>query len=190
VPLLILKALKRVRKTAKGCSRGEADRPGDPKPFTGGAPAGAPPPEHDVFAGEAYAGGHPLAGVFHPSILHKLRIALKGLRYTCEFFLPVLGKDIREDVKTIVAFQDCLGRYQDAVTATRLLKDLPGKTAVNEHAPDEETLLAFGALIQVQREAALSEMEKYSKLWKSFKKIDKKLRRLLHDFSEPSTQPQ
>jgi CHAD domain-containing protein len=187
-PSLVLKALRRVRKTAKGETRGGAAPPG--KPGGPGEPRARGPADGPIAK-------RPLAGDFDPSTLHALRIAFKGLRYTCEFFLPVLGEDMRKAVKTVVAFQDSLGRYQDAVTAAGLFKEMfaaalgggagkghPGGEAGrgptgDEPALDVETLLAFGALIQVHRNAALAEMERFSKSWKSFKKLDRKLRRLL-----------
>jgi CHAD domain-containing protein len=55
--------------------------------------------------------------------LHALRIACKRLRYTLEFFREVLGPDTRSLIKEVVAMQDHLGSLQDAVVASRILRD-------------------------------------------------------------------
>jgi CHAD domain-containing protein len=154
---LVRKALKRVRKTAEGRVGGAADSQ---------------------------------AADFAPDALHELRIAFKGLRYTCEFFLPVFGEGMREAVRKIVAFQDCLGRFQDAMTAAELLKnllhealrggpDVEQESLRGERGVKADMLLAFGALIQIQRDAGLVEQKRFSELWRSFKNLDRKLRRLV-----------
>ena len=58
-----------------------------------------------------------------PERLHSLRIACKRLRYTLEFFREVLGPDTKKLIKSIVAIQDHLGNFQDAVVARTLLSD-------------------------------------------------------------------
>ena len=55
--------------------------------------------------------------------LHALRIACKRLRYTLEFFKEVLGADTKQVIKEIVAMQDLLGSLQDAVVASRILRE-------------------------------------------------------------------
>jgi CHAD domain-containing protein len=147
-PGLVEKTLKRVKKTAKGHSEG------------------ARPPGFDRAAD------------FTPAALHELRIAFKGLRYTCEFFLPFFGDEMREAVKTIVVFQDCLGRYQDAMTAAELLEELFREALSGAPSMKPETLLAFGALVQTYRDAGFMEQKRFSELWRSFKALDRKMRRL------------
>jgi hypothetical protein len=41
-----------------------------------------------------------------------------------------------------------------------------------------ETTLAFGALVQTYRDAGLAEQKRFSELWRSFKALDRKVRRL------------
>lgn len=53
--------------------------------------------------------------------LHRLRIAVKGMRYTLEFFESVLGEDAKTLIKELKAFQDQLGNLHDTVIALDLL---------------------------------------------------------------------
>ena len=59
--------------------------------------------------------------------LHKLRISIKKLRYTCEFFQPIFKKYICS-LNSIIAktkkIQDILGDHQDAITGISLLTHL------------------------------------------------------------------
>lgn len=68
-------------------------------------------------------------GQLSPEELHKVRLALKKLRYVADCFLPLFGKSkrIRHYGKTLAWLQDHLGRYNDMSAmeelAQRLLKD-------------------------------------------------------------------
>jgi CHAD domain-containing protein len=53
--------------------------------------------------------------------MHRLRIAMKHLRYACEFFTPLFDQRIRQIIKKTVRFQDCLGIHQDSIVAIRKL---------------------------------------------------------------------
>ena len=66
-----------------------------------------------------------LVHVDEPSyeMLHALRIDVKVLRYTLEFFEEVLGEDTTSLVKDLKALQDNLGDIHDAVVAVELLED-------------------------------------------------------------------
>ncbi len=56
---------------------------------------------------------------------HKLRIALKKLRYAAEFFRSLYDdKPARRYIQELSAFQDALGHLNDVATATRLLHEL------------------------------------------------------------------
>ena len=55
--------------------------------------------------------------------LHRLRIACKRLRYTLEFFAPVLGAPVDPRVEQLTRVQDHLGNVQDAVIACGVLED-------------------------------------------------------------------
>lgn len=56
-------------------------------------------------------------------MLHALRIDVKILRYTLEFFEEVLGDKTNSLVKDLKALQDNLGDIHDAVVATELLEN-------------------------------------------------------------------
>ncbi len=56
-------------------------------------------------------------------MLHALRIDVKILRYTLEFFEEVLGEETNSLVKDLKALQDNLGDIHDAVVAMELLKN-------------------------------------------------------------------
>ena len=94
------------------------------------------------------------AEVLVPAELHVLRILFKRLRYTCEFFASVC--ELAELIEASTAFQDQLGRYQDAVTAMDFVASLPRR------GPS----LVPGALIQVYREARERARAKFLRLWK------------------------
>ncbi len=56
--------------------------------------------------------------------LHRLRIAVKRLRYIAEFFLPLAPKKARNYVRTLSELQDLLGKLNDNAVAWRLLDAL------------------------------------------------------------------
>lgn len=56
--------------------------------------------------------------------LHRLRIAVKRLRYIAEFFLPLAPKKARNYVRALSELQDLLGRLNDYAVAWRLLDTL------------------------------------------------------------------
>jgi inorganic triphosphatase YgiF len=99
-----------------------------------------------------------------PDELHRLRILFKRLRYTAEFFRPVLGEAAALLARECVAYQDCLGLHQDARVAVRVLTGLAEEPAVREQPAG---LLALGALIQVQREIMRSQREQFRTMWGS-----------------------
>jgi CHAD domain-containing protein len=55
---------------------------------------------------------------------HKLRIAFKELRYTCEFFNKAFKKTLVKSIAVSKEFQNLLGERQDAVTAIDMLSSL------------------------------------------------------------------
>lgn len=61
-----------------------------------------------------------------PEQRHKLRIAIKKLRYASDFFLPLLGhaKRNRRYAKSLSALQDRLGNYNDVAVTERLVRPL------------------------------------------------------------------
>ena len=61
--------------------------------------------------------------------LHSLRIEVKRLRYTLEFFVPFAGEWADGVVASLVQFQDKLGAHQDAVVAAEHLRALRTQSA-------------------------------------------------------------
>lgn len=75
-------------------------------------------------------------------MMHALRIDVKILRYTLEFFEEVLGEETKDLVKDLKALQDNLGDIHDAVVAMELLENylkygkwgsMEGRKAEEEH---------------------------------------------------------
>jgi len=63
--------------------------------------------------------------------LHALRIEGKRLRYLLEFFAYVLGPDVDDVIKPLIALQDHLGELHDSQVAIALLQEFLGRS---EHA--------------------------------------------------------
>lgn len=57
------------------------------------------------------------------TVLHQLRIEIKGLRYLLEFFREVLGPEAELAIATLTNAQDALGDLHDADVALHLLSD-------------------------------------------------------------------
>lgn len=69
-------------------------------------------------------------GSLRPEARHQLRLALKKLRYTAEFFLPLHeGAAARKYLGRLARLQDALGLANDAATTHELLADLRGGKA-------------------------------------------------------------
>jgi CHAD domain-containing protein len=110
-----------------------------------------------------------------PKELHSLRIAFKGLRYTCEFFGELYGKKMTSFIKSIVAFQDCLGLYQDSIVTQRLLERIIG----SEQQWDRESCFSFGALLQIQRNTMRAQLDAFWKLTAGYPQISRNIRLLI-----------
>ena len=66
---------------------------------------------------------------------HRLRIALKKLRYTAEFFAPLFAqKHVAKYLKTISATQDVFGAMNDAATASHILGTIVERSVSGENA--------------------------------------------------------
>ncbi|HET7271489.1 MAG TPA: CHAD domain-containing protein, partial [Rubrobacter sp.] len=59
-----------------------------------------------------------------PEAFHDVRKKGKRLRYSLEFVSEVYGKPVQKLVKPLKALQDDLGDHQDAIVASRYLRDL------------------------------------------------------------------
>ncbi|MGO9309074.1 MAG: CHAD domain-containing protein [Spirochaetia bacterium] len=106
----------------------------------------------------------PPEGLTDPE-LHRIRILFKRLRYTCEFFRPLMADGASGLIELFVGFQDCLGLHQDAATALRMLSGL-----LTEMPPDGRSngfFLSMGAMLQVQRDIQKDQRERFARRWKS-----------------------
>jgi triphosphatase len=97
---------------------------------------------------------------------HKLRIALKNLRYGVEFFggLFVKRSNVKAYVSVISELQDLLGAHNDEVTARHFLAELNGLRNVDQREASGFVLGWYA------RGIACSDAE-LLKCWKMFKKI-------------------
>ncbi|HUJ73350.1 MAG TPA: CHAD domain-containing protein, partial [bacterium] len=95
--------------------------------------------------------------------LHRLRILFKRLRYTCDFFRPILTPRVGELIKSFVSYQDCLGLHHDAVVALEILKGLPH----GQPSDSEEYAMSLGALMQVQRTVLKEQRARFLDLWQT-----------------------
>jgi CHAD domain-containing protein len=92
-----------------------------------------------------------------PQDLHRLRILFKRLRYTCEYFNDLYAGSLDGAIARLIRFQDCLGRYQDAVAAAAILNGL--------NMGDDPCLLKLQAVLRGQRGL---QREAFSELWPDF----------------------
>ena len=78
--------------------------------------------------------------------MHRLRIALKKLRYTAEFFAPIYRKrKVKAYLKKLRALQDYLGDLNDTANVRRVVGDLlRGKARKDE---DVALRYAAGAMV-------------------------------------------
>lgn len=66
-----------------------------------------------------------------PENAHRFRIALKHLRYSCEFFAPLFdNEEMVEYAKAVAALQDSFGFINDFHVALSRLQDWVGKAAI------------------------------------------------------------
>lgn len=97
--------------------------------------------------------------------LHKLRIAIKKLRYTCEFFEPLYSKYICSLESLILKaknIQDILGDHQDAMTGISLLKHF--KT----HFSSEEFLQIKSGYELKKTSTCKAFLKSWKDFWKGF----------------------
>lgn len=80
-----------------------------------------------------------------PEQRHKLRIALKKLRYAVEFFGTLFPtKALNPYVKSLRRLQDDMGRANDIAVMTRLIRELRDDAAQASIDPDERANLECG----------------------------------------------
>ena len=91
--------------------------------------------------------------------LHKMRIAIKKVKYALELFLDVLGKPAKKAYKPISKLQDLMGKVHDCDVLLRVLEEAKGET-LSAGVADKATKLvaADRARLHEQTMALLDEM--------------------------------
>jgi CHAD domain-containing protein len=101
---------------------------------------------------------------------HRLRIALKKLRYAAEFFAPLFAaKPVADFLEKLSKLQDLFGALNDAATVENILR------RVLEHAGKRGTpgLLEAAAFVDGWHQSRVEPTwDKAKKRWKSFAKTD------------------
>ena len=101
---------------------------------------------------------------------HRLRIALKKLRYSAEFFAPIFpAKAVSEFLERLSKLQDLFGALNDAAMAETILR------RINEHAGERGgmELLEASAFVDGWHQSRIEPTwEKAKKRWKRFIKTD------------------
>ncbi len=121
-------------------------------------PAGDPPAPQDLLrrarkalrrADRRLAAADEATGQERDARLHGSRRAYKRARYAAETVAPLAGKPARRLVKALTRLQDVLGAHQDAIVASKLLREL-GEQADR----DRESAFTYGVLSARQQAAA------------------------------------
>lgn len=99
-----------------------------------------------------------------PDARHQLRLSLKKLRYTSEFFLPLYADDpaARKYLKRLAKLQDALGLANDAATTQPLL------TTLRLGGLTPELHYSIGALTGWQKRDAVEAAKGLLKRWRRF----------------------
>ncbi len=130
------------------------------------------------FAGEALARHHAKVRKRGRNIrklafedLHRMRIAVKRLRYSMEFFEPLAPRKAQDALEALSGLQDLLGRLNDAATAWKLLDTL----AVED--PTAEFQQAIGYVRGWTARDGEQCRQELAEAWKDFDKLDRWWRR-------------
>ena len=101
---------------------------------------------------------------------HDLRIALKKLRYTAEFFAPFFEHaEVQKFVKRLARMQDVLGALNDVAVAKHILESLIGSNESDGRAPRPEVSFVAGVVYGWHLERAAHTWEDAVKRWKKFR---------------------
>ena len=98
---------------------------------------------------------------------HELRLAIKKLRYTADFFLPLFGghASARRYARRLSRLQERLGRYNDAGGTRRLMAELPVETM---SAAGRQ---ALGAVLGWQARSLVSGEPDVRSAWREFRAV-------------------
>lgn len=100
---------------------------------------------------------------------HRLRIALKTMRYTADFFAPFYPeKNVKRFLKRLARMQDILGLLQDGVVARNMLARL----IEEEGSPRADLSFAAGIVYGWHLDRAASAWKDAVRSWKKFTKTE------------------
>jgi CHAD domain-containing protein len=100
---------------------------------------------------------------------HELRIALKKLRYTAEFFAPLFERErVEKFVTRLSRMQDVLGTLNDVAVAKKTLDALVAESAPSERIPASDVSFAAGIVYGWHLERAAHTWRDAVKRWKKF----------------------
>jgi CHAD domain-containing protein len=104
---------------------------------------------------------------------HRLRIKLKKLRYTAEFFAPLYArKDVEPFLVRLNRMQDILGGLNDVVVARTTLESLVDKGDAGLLATESDLSFAAGIVYGWHLDRASRSWGNAVKRWKKFAKTD------------------
>lgn len=109
--------------------------------------------------------GNSITGTPAPEDLHALRIRAKRLRYLLEFLQELTGKRGRRLVKRLVALQDLLGAYHDAVVTAEFVRQYAEGPGAHLGAAG---LLTLGALANTALRVADDRCREFQHTWHRF----------------------
>ena len=104
---------------------------------------------------------------------HKLRIALKKIRYTTEFFSPFYKKEDREQFHDrLTAMQSILGTLNDVVVARETLQKIVDRAEQCQHCSGADVSFAAGMVYGYHLDRAHRTWSKGKKCWKALAKAE------------------
>ncbi len=116
---------------------------------------------------KALRAGRRLARDSSDAAFHAERIRLKRLRYACEFFADLLGREALRFAARVIRLQDVLGDQHDAVVGRETL----GKIARRLHAPPalrRQTLMMLAQRLSEDVGRERSARREFFGLWEKF----------------------
>ncbi len=90
--------------------------------------------------------------------LHNMRISIKRLRYTMEFFATIYDRDFRDFIDTTIELQDLIGDIHDSDVVLEVLTEYK-----NTH--QSNAMLGIDTLIKRTRELRYADYERFLKIW-------------------------
>jgi inorganic triphosphatase YgiF len=112
---------------------------------------------------------------------HRVRIALKNLRYAADFFTALFDDGAKSYTKAVARLQDTLGSFNDMVMATDLIRQLDTGAA--------DQARAAGIIIGWYGRGARLDETRLHDLWRGFRKAKSFWTRALPDRSPPTVNP-